>query len=144
MYFEKCSHIIQMYSIAGCHVLAEHSIYSRSGPYMDPNSEDNASAFRLKIKTERKRSEWDKSQRITTVELANQCESLGSWLYLIREGSYMVLWLCLPGFLIKFRKGMAYIWRECQNITLWSAWHTLLISHETLFWWDGILPHNSH
>lgn len=121
MYFEKCSHIIQMHMIAECHVLAEHLICTRSRPYMHPNSEDNVSAFGLKIKTEGERSERDKSQRITTVELASQCESLGSWLCLIRKGSYMVLWLCLPGFLIKFRKGMAYIWHECQNITLWSA-----------------------
>lgn len=110
-----------MRNISECNVLAELLICNRSRPYIDPNSEDSASAFGLKIKTEGERSEREKSQRITTVELASQCESLGSWLYLIREGSYMVLWLCLPGFLIKFKKGMAYIWHECQNITLWSA-----------------------
>lgn len=50
-----------MRNIAECHVLAELLICNRSRPYMDPNSEDSASAFGLKIKTEGERSERGKN-----------------------------------------------------------------------------------
>lgn len=126
MYFEKCSHIIQMYNIAECHVLTEHLMYSRSRLYMDPNSEDKASAFRLKIKTERE--EW--GGHISKNNYYGASKSVWKFRELVVLNQERQLYgiMALPSRVshkIQERHGIYNVWMP--NIILWSAGHTLVI-----------------